>query len=150
MTPEEYDAYVSFLRRRVENEPIAYILGYKHFMGRKFKVDRKSLSRGLRPEILVESALYLIKGKTSPVICDICCGSAVGLSIAKELEGGLCFLTDISSDALQVACENAKRLRLDQTGAVHFLQGDGLEPLKQKGLWGKVDIMVSNHLTYLT
>lgn len=145
VTPEEYDTYVSFLRRRVENEPIAYILGYKHFMGREFKVDRRVLIPRPETEILVESALYLIKGKTSPVICDICCGSgAVGLSIAKELEGGLCFLTDISSDALQVACENAKRLRLDQTGAVHFLQGDGLEPLRQKGLWGKVDIMVSN------
>ena len=112
-------------------------------MGREFKVDRRVLIPRPETEILVESALYLIKRKTSPVICDICCGSgAVGLSIAKELEGGLCFLTDISPDALRVACENAKRLGLDQTGAVHFLQGDGLEPLKQKGLWGKVDIMV--------
>lgn len=159
VTAKEYDAYITYLKRRAENEPMAYLLGYKDFMGRKFKVDRRVLIPRPETEILVETALHLAKDRKVPVICDVCCGSgAVGLSIlerrfscllreteeAREPTPCLCFLTDISSDALEVARENAKMLVPDQIGAVHFLQGDGLEPLRHAGLCGKVDMIVSN------
>ncbi len=51
-------------------------------------------------------------------------------------------LTDISPDALDVARQNAERLGL--LGQVEFLLGDGLEPLRQQGLRGKIDLIASN------
>ncbi len=53
VTAKEYDAYITYLKRRAENEPMAYILGYKDFMGRKFKVDRRVLIPRPETEILV-------------------------------------------------------------------------------------------------
>ncbi len=190
LTPGEFNAYISFLDRRAQREPLAYIVGFKEFMGLKFKVDNRVLIPRPETEILVETALKLAveiieaRQEVSPgflTVCDVCCGSgAIGLSMLKllseavgsELEASheqfglgqiassrmfLCnpctcnfILTDISPGALEVAKENARQLRIDNGAGgdfkalVGFLLGDGLEPLKNRQMEGKVDIIVSN------
>ena len=92
--PHRHNEYTSLLHRRSGKEPIAYILGYKEFMGFRFKVDNRVLIPRPETEILVETALSLIRqiidgrkeGPCSITVCDVCCGSgAVGLSILKRL-----------------------------------------------------------------
>lgn len=161
VTPQEYDAYLYFLKRRINKEPVAYILGYKEFMGKKFKVDKRVLIPRPETEILVETALKIMEDMEikDGIICDVCCGSgAVGLSLMgwgrfscffrypKEAgEPSPSFiLTDISQEALEVARENARNLGLDCQDGLRFLHGDCLEPLRGAGLFNQVDLIVSN------
>ncbi len=197
VTRQQYKEYASLIVRRARREPIAYILGYKEFMGLKFSVDSRVLIPRPETEILVEAALLVIKsmltgqkyspdngsslsleefrslagasssihkrpGKSHITVCDVCCGSgAVGLSILKLLPHILppptsskchecqtalwdldVVLTDISCDALKAAKQNA--IRLGVSSNARFIHGDGLEPLKQQGLTGKVHVIASN------
>ncbi|MGI6620868.1 MAG: peptide chain release factor N(5)-glutamine methyltransferase [Bacillota bacterium] len=92
VTQAQFDTYSFLIARRVLQEPIAYIVGYREFMGLRFKVDKRVLIPRPETEILVETCLSVIadmlrEPRTGPVtVCDVCCGSgAVGLSILKLL-----------------------------------------------------------------
>jgi release factor glutamine methyltransferase len=112
-------AYRSCLSRRASGEPVAYIVGYKEFYGRRFAVDRRVLIPRPDTELLVEVALSLLPplegrsgGKRSPFRChDAFTGSGcVGVSIAAERPGLDVSLSDASRDALEVARLNARTL----------------------------------------
>lgn len=92
VTGAQFQRYSALIARRANREPIAYITGYKEFMGLKFRVDRRVLIPRPETEILVETCLSVIgdmmhEPRITPVtVCDVCCGSgAVGLSILKLL-----------------------------------------------------------------
>ena len=130
------------LTERLHSRPMAYILGSKEFYGRCFYVDERTLIPRPDTETLVDTALsYARKRKEKLSIIDVCTGSGcVGISIACEL-GYDVHLTDISSDALEVARTNALAL------VGHELptsQGNLLSTLPDK-----YDIIVSNP-PYLT
>ena len=160
LTPENFQEYSSYLARRALKEPLAYITGVKEFMGFEFVVDKRVLIPRPETEILVERALSAIDcmigaSPQEPIrVWDVCCGSgAVGLSILKlisKFDEGFrqsspktrVILTDISEKALDVAKENAARLKVE--GQAEFSLGDGLKPAKGLGLVGKVDLIVTN------
>lgn len=130
------------LTERLHSRPMAYILGSKEFYGRSFYVDERTLIPRPDTETLVDTALsYARKRKEKLSIIDVCTGSGcVGISIACEL-GYDVHLSDISSDALEVARTNALAL------VGHELptsQGNLLSTLSDK-----YDIIVSNP-PYLT
>lgn len=130
------------LTERLHSRPMAYILGSKEFYGRSFYVDERTLIPRPDTETLVDTALsYARKRKEKLSIIDVCTGSGcVGISIACEL-GYDVHLSDISSDALEVARTNALAL------VGHELptsQGNLLSTLPDK-----YDIIVSNP-PYLT
>ena len=130
------------LTERLHSRPMAYILGSKEFYGRCFYVDERTLIPRPDTETLVDTALsYARKRKEKLSIIDVCTGSGcVGISIACEL-GYDVHLSDISSDALEVARTNALAL------VGHELptsQGNLLSTLPDK-----YDIIVSNP-PYLT
>lgn len=141
LSPKDQDRFFSLVRRRAEGEPLAYIKGHKEFMGFDFKVDRRVLIPRPETEILVETAVDLLKRqlketerssgrRASIIVADIGCGSGViGLSLLKLLPSVRAVLTDISEDALCVARENAKRLGVEDRAT--FLSGDLFEPLQR-------------------
>lgn len=103
--------YVSLIKRRCEHEPIAYLIGEREFFGRTFTVTPDVLIPRSDTEILVETALELVKEKPAQRILDLCTGSGcIGISLAAELPDSEVTLADISEGALQVATENAQRL----------------------------------------
>lgn len=126
MTDTEIAAYKALIRRRGTGEPLQYIVGETEFMGLLFRVDSRVLIPRPETELLVEKALELLKKLTTenpaakdrqparePVrVLDCCCGSgAIGLSVAALAEVPVRVIcTDISSDALDVARENARNL----------------------------------------
>jgi release factor glutamine methyltransferase len=100
-------AFGAMVRRRIQREPVAYIVGRKGFRNIEVAVDRRVLIPRPETEVLVEVAIEL--GPQS--VLDVGTGSgAVALAIADELPSAAVVATDASDDALAVARENSARL----------------------------------------
>lgn len=118
-----------FISRRQQNEPLAYIIGHREFFGHDFLVTPDTLIPRPETEDLIEEvAKYLNLQKVkAPKILEIGTGSgAIAIILAKKFPNAEIIATDISTNALKIAKENAKRLKVKNTT---FLQGDLLEPV---------------------
>ncbi len=125
------------LRRRLEGEPVQYILKRSDFMGLKLYVDNRVLIPRQDTETLVEAAIVALHGKRQPKVLDLCTGSgAIGLSIATLVPGAQVTLSDISQGALEVARKNAHLLNVD----VSIRHGDLFKAVGRE----KFDMIVSN------
>lgn len=111
--------FQDFVRRRsVEREPVAYILGRRHFRRLVLTVDRRALIPRPETELLVEVGLGLAHGAR---VIDVGTGSgAVALALADERADLSVTGSDCSADALDLARTNAERLGL----GVRWLQAD--------------------------
>ena len=129
------------LSRRITGEPLQYILGSTEFMGLEFKVDKRALIPRPETEILVESAIEQLRamGKISPKILDLGTGSGcIAVSIAKLFPRAVIWASDISTQALELAKQNACLHNV----AIKFLRADlfrGQEIKKEK-----FDLIISN------
>jgi release factor glutamine methyltransferase len=134
LTPQQAEAYAALLALRVAHEPVAYLTGHREFMGLDLLIDHRVLIPRPETELLVEAALAEIARRlpdSAPVVADIGTGSgAIALSIlAYEPRLPYLYATDVSTDALSLARENAIRLRL--VDRVIFLESDLLSSLPQ-------------------
>jgi len=133
------ERFSEWVIRRSTREPLAYILGEKEFYGLCFEVSPAVLIPRPETEILVETALSILKQKENPMVADIGLGSgAVAISIARNLGDCVIYGTEVSAEALEVACRNAERIGV--RNRVSFLQGDLFEPLEGRSF----DLIVSN------
>lgn len=100
------------LKRKAEGVPLQHLLGYTEFFRRDFLTDARALIPRPETEELVE--LVLKKIPAHPVrILDMGTGSGIiGITLALELKERAkeIVLADISSQALDLALENALRL----------------------------------------
>jgi len=126
--------FQDFVRRRsVQREPVAYILGRRHFRRLELKVDRRALIPRPETELLVEVCLSLPHGVR---VLDIGTGSgAIALALADERPDLRVTGADLSESALGLAHENAERLGL----AVAFVHSDLLDAIE-----GELDVILSN------
>ena len=128
----------SLVARRINREPLSYITGKTEFFKRQFTVDERVLIPRPESEQLVAQAINYVRkyGIENPRIADVGTGSgAIAISIALEMPSAEVFATDISSEALEVAHMNARKLGAE----VGFTKGNLLGTLQ-----GKFDIIVSN------
>ncbi len=133
LEPTAARVFQEYARRRVQREPVAYILGRKGFRRIELEVDPRVLIPRPETEHVVEAALTLPDGVR---VVDVGTGSgAIALALADERPDLRVVATDISADALAVARANAARLGLD----VEFVEGDLLE-----GVTGPIDAVVAN------
>ncbi len=131
------------ITRREKGEPIAYILGYKDFLGLKFKVNKSVLIPRPETELLVESIKLKVESieQKKPVrILDVGTGSGViAVSLAKQVQGARfeaqVTVSDISDKALAVAKENAKAHKVK----IKFIKSNLLKNVKNS-----FDIIVAN------
>ncbi len=153
LAPELWKKFQDALERRRSHEPVPYITGTQEFYGRDFTVDQRVLIPRPATEGLVELALAVLQSPSSEerevdsgivavsmmfpregtaekvsLVADIGTGSgAIAVTLACERPDLRVIATDISSCALDVARENAKRSgALDR---MEFLCGDGFAPL---------------------
>src|SRR5213079_1528452 len=104
---EQIDAFEANVSRRVEREPLAYILGEWGFRRLTLKTDRRALIPRPETEIVVERALEHIRQEPDPDVLDVGTGSgAIALAIADEHAGARITAIDASPDALELAEEN--------------------------------------------
>jgi release factor glutamine methyltransferase len=120
-------------RRSVLREPVAYILGRRHFRRLELAVDPRVLIPRPETELLVEVALTLPHRSR---VLDVGAGSgAVALALKDERPDLRVHGSDLSAEALDLAQRNAERLNLD----VAWLSADLLE-----GVPDELDAVVSN------
>lgn len=110
-----------FAEARKAGAPLQRVLGVAWFYGRAFRSDGRALIPRQDTEILVEQALKRLKPMPGARVLDLCCGSGcIALTIKSELPGCDVTGSDISSDALALARENAELLGVDAA----FVQSD--------------------------
>ena len=138
LTEAQFADYQKLLQRRLQGEPVAYIIGEREFFGLKFRVTPDVLIPRPETELLVELALRHIPLQQPKRVLDLGAGSgAIALTIAHERPLAEVTAVDASAAALEVARENARLLDI---GNVHFLCEDWFG-----GLVGqRFDLIVSN------
>jgi len=123
--------YKELVGKRAKRMPLAYLLGEQPFCGLTLKVDTRVMIPRPETEQLVEVVAGWLQRlrRSRMLLADIGTGSgAIALALAARFEEATVYGVDISSDALQVAEENAQRLGLIKRCV--FLHGDLTEPLK--------------------
>jgi release factor glutamine methyltransferase len=111
------------LKRRINREPIQYILGKTEFMGLEFKVNRDVFIPRPETEILVEKVINIVRSSEFGVhsLLDIGTGSGcIAISLAKFLKDVKITATDIANEALEVAKQNALLNKVE----INFLQSN--------------------------
>lgn len=103
------EALCEMLRRRIEGEPLQYILGEWEFFGLPFKVGRGVLIPRQDTETLVELVLDKLKNQDSVKAVDLCAGSGcIGITLQRHLN--CCDMTcvELSNDAISYLKKNVE------------------------------------------
>jgi release factor glutamine methyltransferase len=130
--------FSEWIARRERREPTAYIVGVREFWGRQFIVTPAVLVPRPETEFIVEEALAVLHGTAAPRIADIGTGSGVlAVTLAAEVPGATVTATDLSTDALTVAQQNAERHAV--ATRVRFLPTSYLDNVE-----GTFDVIVAN------
>jgi release factor glutamine methyltransferase len=136
LDPSQVSNFESFVARRLQLEPVAYIVGQKEFFGLTLKIDKRVLDPRDDTEVLVEWALACSASFSASRFLDLGTGSgAIALAIKSQRPEAHVTAVDASSEALSLARQNAQNLSLD----VSFLEGNWLTQVK-----GQFDLIVTN------
>jgi release factor glutamine methyltransferase len=136
VTPEQLANFEAFAERRLQHEPVAYIVGQKEFFGLTLQIDKRVLDPRDDTEVLVEWALACAASLAIPRFLDLGTGSgAIALALQSQRPAAKVMAVDASSQALSLASHNAKHLGLE----VSFLESNWLNQVQ-----GEFDVIVSN------
>lgn len=160
MQPEQENQYFALIERRAQRIPLQHLTGVQEFMGLDFKVNEHVLIPRQDTEVLVETALEILKKRKWEEsgcrirLLDMCTGSGCillsimkyvgedgsGLGNKKQCQPSRTFEiqgtgVDISEEALKVAMANAEHLGIK----AEFIQSDLFS-----GVSGQYDMIVSN------
>ena len=130
--------------RRLQGEPIAYLIGKRGFHNIELQVASGVLIPRPETELLVDIGLREIgrieNEVSTPELLDLGTGSgAIALAIAHAAPDAIVTATDQSSEALAIAKANAKHLDLESR--VQFAQGSWYIALGDNTLF---DVILSN------
>lgn len=135
LTLGELAGFKAVVQRRLSGEPFQYIIGKAPFYGRDFSVTPQVLIPRPETEVIIQ---VLQKGPPPTTILDMGTGSGCLAVTAGLLYPGADVLAvDISTEALMLAKENAKRLG---AGNVTFQELDMLKAVPK----GRYDAILCN------
>ena len=125
------------IKRRINREPVAYIIGKKEFWSQDFAVNQATLVPRPETELLIYKVVDFFKNERINVL-DIGTGSGcILLSILKELDFSRGVGIDISTKAIKTAQINSKNLNLFHQSKFKVFD-------ISKFNVGKYDLIVSN------
>jgi release factor glutamine methyltransferase len=134
LTPAEVDALRELVRRRGRREPLQHIIGSISFCGLEIAVNRHALVPRPETELLAElgwewleftlqRVLEQPKGWI-PTALDFGTGTGcIAIALAVKCPAAKITATDVSTDALALAKENAAKNNVSER--IEFLQSDG-------------------------
>ncbi len=139
LTDSQITLLENSIKQLLQHKPIQQILGYTWFAGNKFIVDENVLIPRPETEELVEAIILENKGKEISIL-DVGTGSGcIAISIKHHLSKANITAIDVSTKALDIAQQNAKKNGV----SIEFMQLDFLD----EKFWNKLpqfDIIVSN------
>ncbi|MCE9584497.1 MAG: peptide chain release factor N(5)-glutamine methyltransferase [Planctomycetes bacterium] len=110
--------------RREKREPLQYVTGSVSFAGLRLQIDKRALIPRPETEQIVDLVLAHRNDKPARML-DVCTGSgAIALAAKKGWKELSVLGSDVSQEALLLARENAKKLKLE----VNFVRADLLRP----------------------
>ncbi|WP_438851545.1 peptide chain release factor N(5)-glutamine methyltransferase [Brevundimonas nasdae] len=114
VTPQQQAAYETMVERRLKREPVSRIIGKKGFWKIILNVTPDVLSPRPDTETIMDIAMLAFTPQERFTAIDLGTGSgAILLALLTERTGATGVGTDISSEALAVAKENAANLDLN-------------------------------------
>lgn len=134
---ENDDLLAQMIDRRLQGEPLQYLLGEWSFLGLSMLVRRGVLIPRADTEVVAERAISFLRERRSRRVLDLCCGAGcIGIALAVYAEAQV-VAADISAACCALAGENAARngIHLD------IRQGDLFEPVQSEE---RFDLMVCN------
>ena len=132
---DSLEVIFSVANRCADGVPLAYVLGFTYFDGKKIAVTPDVLIPRPDTEVLISVALRTLDRGQQSLILDLCTGSgAVALALKSRSPQWQMTGSDISSPALDIAKINALQLGLD----VDFICADLFDGL------GLFDLIVTN------
>jgi len=138
LNSKQLDNFNSFIDRRKNGEPIAYLINKKEFWKDEFFVNKDVLIPRPDTEMIIEQVLKIYPMKSQLQVLDIGTGSGcIILSIIKERHNFYGTGIDISKKSIKVSKINAKQLNL--TNRVKFIHSS-----VDNFTNGKYDLIVSN------
>ncbi len=142
LADQELATYRGLIERRLEGEPVAYLIGKQEFWSLPFIVDKRVLIPRADTETLVQVALELGDAMATDQVlkvAEVATGSgAVSVALAHERLSWTLVATDLSADAIIVAKKNAESNGVGDR--IEFKKGHLLEPLNGE----QFPLLVSN------
>lgn len=135
-SPLERQALRDLVTRALRHEPVQYLVGEAKFFMLDFKVDKRVLIPRPSTATIAEEIIQHVRATHSAagakgeglLIADVCTGSGcIAIALLKNLTGARAVATDVSTDAIAVAKENA--VRHGVADRLDLLPGDLLAPL---------------------
>lgn len=135
----------AMLARRLEGEPLQYVLGHWSFRQLDLLVDRRVLIPRPETEVVVQVALdELARCAAAPLALDLGTGSgAIAVSLVREHRTVEVWAVDVSPAAIEVARANAAGAGGRFASRLRIIEGDWFTPLPEE-LQGRFDLVVSN------
>jgi release factor glutamine methyltransferase len=120
LTREQEAAFFALAKRRRDGEPVAYLTGVREFWGMPLRVSPAVLIPRPETESLVELALSRLPVDRDLRVLDLGTGSgAIALALAHERPRARVVATDVSTEALAIACDTARRLGIANVDFAH-------------------------------
>lgn len=140
----ETDSLRALIKRRGQREPLQHILGSTSFCGLEIAVNPNVLVPRPETEILAELGWQFLNNSASancsPAVLDFGTGSGcIAIALAVKCPTAKIFAVEVSSEALNLANENARQNNVGDR--IHFLHGNGFTTVPAGS---KFDLIIGN------
>lgn len=138
LNEHEIDCFHDLVRRRLQPQPIAYLVGSREFYSIPLATTPDTLVPRPETEMLVDKVLELVEDIDQPNILELGTGTgAIALAIKRHSDHSQVTATEVSPAALAVARDNACQQALD----IQFIESDWYQSVPHQRLF---DVVVSN------
>lgn len=139
---QQCDDVFALCKKRIEGQPLQYLIGKWDFMGREYKVGKGVLIPRPETELLCEKVIEVLKDKKQAVVYDLCSGSGcIGITLKAECPDIDIYLAEKSQQALNYLIHNANNHLKNTFHTV--IRGDILK-LELFEAYPEADVIVSN------
>lgn len=131
----DYQTVMECVQKRYDGVPVNKIFEKAYFYKREFRIDKNVLAPRQDSEILIDTAIKLIRDNDYKTCLDLCTGSGcLGITIKCETNIEVT-ASDVSIKALKIAKQNAKI----HDAKIEFIRSDMFDKIDST-----YDIIISN------